>query len=1079
MRKLFLGTITVALMAGAPAWAAQESQSANTVLWQIGTPDDSSKEFADYQRGNPEALAIAAENKVQLGPATVSKGLKASVNPSMEITYTLPAVPKHGALFSFKLLHAPKGGAQMGVFSNGIMAGLIQLWGTHGTASPYHWKKTYRLYVPGELLTQGANALRLTAPRPLWSDASVDQQMWWEWDYLMLEALAAPVREPIHGTMSYLGTTMKHSANDFFVNDDTLRLAPLALRWMGIAYSGNTIRADFWYDVVRMQPRRLEYLQLLRDLNLTVIVDNISGSHYRVGPEGKMPQQMKAALQKFFDTYGSLCQWYELGNEPCMFGGGLAETLELAKYLSEIKPPHVKTAACGWAYGGGKGTPKNWDANVLQRRVVEEDCQATNGHSYGFSYADNKGGSFIENLATYQGVQDGWPIEFVNTETGTNDWHSEKAENAGPNYASTQPHAQAFDRILRAHIAVVDRFMQHAAIFDDFGLFKAPTKWTALETLSVFPGVKGQDPRLKTYRRLALAYATHGAPLPYTVANKDETAGKLLYFRAVDTAALPALPGSGGTADKILLNFVNFENAPQTLKVRVKMPDSTAYGGERFGPGNTYAESHSEVKELQADPWLELSVVLGPGESVQYILTPPRPAAPYAPASLQAAPGDKQIALTWAGCAGATAYAVKRAAQATGPFAKLAQDVKEYRYVDTAVENRGKYFYKVSALNPAGQSGDSDAAGATAGAPLPPARVEAVPADKKITLRFTPGANAKGYNIKRATTKTGPFESVAKSVMENAYTDNGVTNGTTYHYVVSTLNENGESLDSAPVAATPAAPPSAPGQPSACAGSGRVALSWPASPGATSYNLKRAADIAGPYALLVGALTEPWYADSAVKDGTTYFYKVSALAQGVEGTDSEAVSASPLAEALPEVWKQADVGTVRKPGSASRIAATGVFTVSGSGDDIWDVESFHFVYQPLAGDGALSARVASFDDTHEWAKIGVMVRGGLEGKPAMALMAVTPGKGCGLSFRSTPNGKCDIHGGSGQPWVKVVRRGDTVAGFTSSDGKAWNEFGSANVALGKEAFIGLAVCSHDGNRLNKALFDNVVQSGGK
>jgi len=128
------------------------------------------------------------------------------------------------------------------------------------------------------------------------------------------------------------------------------------------------------------------------------------------------------------------------------------------------------------------------------------------------------------------GVQDGWPVEFINTETGTNDWHSEKAENAGPNYASTQPQAQAFDRIMRAHLAVVDRTMQHAAIFDDFGLFKAPVKWTEPETLSAFPGFKGQDTRLKTFRRLALAYATHGAPLPYTVCNNSELAGKLVYF---------------------------------------------------------------------------------------------------------------------------------------------------------------------------------------------------------------------------------------------------------------------------------------------------------------------------------------------------------------------------------------------------------------------------------------------------------------------------------------------------------------------------------------------------------------------
>jgi hypothetical protein len=599
--------------------------AADGLLWQIGQADDSAKEFGDYRKADPETVAIPANAKTLGECAGVSKGLRASANPAFEISYDLAAVPAHGALFSFKLLHAPKGGAQMAVFSNGILAGLIQLWGTDGTTSPYRWKKTYRLYVPPELLTAGGNVLRLNAPRPMWSDGGVDPNLWWEWDYLKLEAPAAPAREPVHGTVAYLGTTLRQNANSFTLNDETLRLAPIAFKWLGIVYSGNTIRADFWYDVGSQQPRRLEYLQLLRDLNLTAVVDYISGSHYKLGADGKMPERTKDNLKRFFEKHGALVQWYELGNEPCMFGGGLAETLELAKHLNEIKPTHVKVAACGWAYGGGKGTPKNWDADAGNRRAIEELCQATNGHSYGFSYADNKGGSFVENLATYRGVQDGWPVEYVNTETGANNWHSE--EN-GPRYPSTQPHAQAFDRVMRAHLAVADRTMQHAAIFDDFGLFQAPAKGADPATLSAYPGVKGEDTRLKTYRRLALAYATHGAPLPYTVLNKEETAGKLVHFRAVDTAAIPAQPGSGATSDKILLNFVNFENSPRTLKVNVRMPERGAYGGERFGAGNTYAEARSEVKDLQAGPWLELAETLGPGESVQYILTPPKPAAP-------------------------------------------------------------------------------------------------------------------------------------------------------------------------------------------------------------------------------------------------------------------------------------------------------------------------------------------------------------------------------------------------------------------------------------------------------------------
>ena len=77
--------------------------------------------------------------------------------------------------------------------------------------------------------------------------------------------------------------------------------------------------------------------------------------------------------------------------------------------------------------------------------------------------------------------------------------------------------------------------------------------------------------------RLALAYATHGAPLPYTYTNPDEVRDRLVYFRAVDTSALPPLRGSGGEADKVLLSFVNFSREPQTLGVRVTMPREGVY----------------------------------------------------------------------------------------------------------------------------------------------------------------------------------------------------------------------------------------------------------------------------------------------------------------------------------------------------------------------------------------------------------------------------------------------------------------------------------------------------------------------
>jgi regulation of enolase protein 1 (concanavalin A-like superfamily) len=66
-----------------------------------------------------------------------------------------------------------------------------------------------------------------------------------------------------------------------------------------------------------------------------------------------------------------------------------------------------------------------------------------------------------------------------------------------------------------------------------------------------------------------------------------------------------------------------------------------------------------------------------------------------------------------------------------------------------------------------------------------------------------------------------------------------------------------------------------------------------------------------------------------------------------------------------------------------------------------------------------------------------------------------------------------MKGNDGHAWVRIDRKGDELIGLTSDEGKQWTEFGRCKIALPKDAFIGLAVCSHDGGRLNKAMFEQV------
>jgi hypothetical protein len=75
----------------------------------------------------------------------------------------------------------------------------------------------------------------------------------------------------------------------------------------------------------------------------------------------------------------------------------------------------------------------------------------------------------------------------------------------------------------------------------------------------------------------------------------------------------------------------------------------------------------------------------------------------------------------------------------------------------------------------------------------------------EISLSWAPIAGAIGYNVKRATVSNGPYTAIAISdnVLTENYVDSGLTNSTTYYYVVSAVNSAGESANSSQVAATP------------------------------------------------------------------------------------------------------------------------------------------------------------------------------------------------------------------------------------------------------------------------------------
>jgi len=211
----------------------------------------------------------------------------------------------------------------------------------------------------------------------------------------------------------------------------------------------------------------------------------------------------------------------------------------------------------------------------------------------------------------------------------------------------------------------------------------------------------------------------------------------------------------------------------------------------------------------------------------------------------------------------------------------------------------------------------------------------------------------------------------------------------------------------------------------------------------------------------------------------TFYYEIILTATDSSGLkDTKQVKVYPLLppSTLPTPWLSQGVGSVNIAGSAGYSAGT--FTVKGSGADIWDdTDAFHFVYQPLNGDGQIVARVVSVQNTDQWAKAGVMIRESLTANARHAMMLISAASGSSFQSRDITGGFCGfISGGklTAPYWVKLIRSGSNLSGYQSADGINWVPVGTATLSLPGSVYVGLAVTSHNVNLLCTATFDNVA-----
>jgi adhesin/invasin len=235
---------------------------------------------------------------------------------------------------------------------------------------------------------------------------------------------------------------------------------------------------------------------------------------------------------------------------------------------------------------------------------------------------------------------------------------------------------------------------------------------------------------------------------------------------------------------------------------------------------------------------LLLGALIGAGRGRAAPPAPPiAPGPANAPSRVAAIPQGQAILVTWQIPVQGTplGYNVYRADAGLAPSARQADNfqrlntapVPTTQYLDTQVVPGRLYLYAVTAVYP--NNAESERAFANAditgqpvpvgiGVPLPPRNLQAQPGDSLVRLTWedpNPSGIVRGYRVYRGTNAPPTDANLIAdetTVRTTTFTDRGLSNGTTYFYVVRAVStQNFLSVPSAVVPATPGnLPPQAP-----------------------------------------------------------------------------------------------------------------------------------------------------------------------------------------------------------------------------------------------------------------------------
>jgi TolB protein len=172
-----------------------------------------------------------------------------------------------------------------------------------------------------------------------------------------------------------------------------------------------------------------------------------------------------------------------------------------------------------------------------------------------------------------------------------------------------------------------------------------------------------------------------------------------------------------------------------------------------------------------------------------------------------------------------------------------------------------------------------------------------------------------------------------------------------------------------------------------------------------------------------------------------------------------------------------DVGTVLHPGAVDYDASKRTYTISGSGENMWfAADAFQFVWKKISGDVTLTADISFLTKTgNEHKKAALMLRQNLDADSVYADVALHASGLTSLQFRDETGAITrEIQSNISAPKrLRIAKRGEYVYMSLSAEGEPKVAGGWLRIPLQGEFYVGLGVCSHDMDVVEKTTFSNV------